>query len=103
MLAGLPVEVAGITVNRLCASGLAAVVDASRAIQCGQGDLFIAGGVENMSRSPFVMAKAEQAYGRDVAVFDTALGSRFQIHRWHRSMVIMRCMRRRNTSDKTLA
>ena len=77
LLAGLPVEVAGITVNRLCASGLAAVVDASRAIQCGQGDLFIAGGVENMSRSPFVMAKAEQAYGRDVAVFDTALGSRF--------------------------
>ena len=77
LLAGLPVEVAGITVNRLCASGLAAVVDASRAIQCGQGDLFVAGGVENMSRSPFVMAKAEQAYGRDVAVFDTALGSRF--------------------------
>ena len=77
LLAGLPVEVAGITVNRLCASGLAAVVDASRAIQCGQGDLFVAGGVENMSRSPFVMAKAEQAYGRDGAVFDTALGSRF--------------------------
>ena len=77
LLAGLPVEVAGITVNRLCASGLAAVVDASRAIQCGQGDLFIAGGVENMSRAPFVMAKAEQAYSRNVSVIDTALGSRF--------------------------
>ena len=77
LLAGLPVEVAGMTVNRLCASGLAAVVDAARSIACGQGDLFIAGGVESMSRAPFVMAKSERAYGRQVTVFDTTLGSRF--------------------------
>ena len=77
LLAGLPVEVAGITVNRLCASGLAAVVDASRAIAVGQGDVFIAGGVESMSRAPFVMAKSERAYGHKLQVFDTTLGSRF--------------------------
>ena len=77
LLAGLPVEVAGMTVNRLCASGLAAVVDASRAVACGQGDLFVAGGVESMSRAPFVMAKAERAYGRQLTTFDTTLGSRF--------------------------
>ena len=77
LLAGLPVEVAGMTVNRLCASGLAAVVDASRAVACGQGDLFIAGGVESMSRAPFLMAKSEKAYARRVTVFDSTLGSRF--------------------------
>ena len=77
LLAGLPVEVAGMTLNRLCASGLAAVVDASRAVACGQGDLFIAGGVESMSRAPFLMAKSEKAYGRQVTVFDSTLGSRF--------------------------
>ena len=77
LLAGLPVEVAGMTVNRLCASGLAAVLDASRAVACGQGDLFIAGGVESMSRAPFLMAKSEKAYGRQVTVFDSTLGSRF--------------------------
>jgi acetyl-CoA C-acetyltransferase len=77
LLAGLPVEVAGMTVNRLCASGLAAVVDASRAVACGQGKLFVVGGVESMSRAPFVMAKSERAYGRQVQVFDTTLGSRF--------------------------
>jgi acetyl-CoA C-acetyltransferase len=77
LLAGLPVEVAGMTVNRLCSSGLAAVVDASRAVACDQGDLFIAGGVESMSRAPFVMAKSERAYGRQVTVFDSTLGSRF--------------------------
>lgn len=77
LLAGLPVEVAGLTLNRLCASGLAAVVDASRAVACGQGDLFIAGGVESMSRAPFLMAKSEKAYGRQVTVFDSTLGSRF--------------------------
>jgi acetyl-CoA C-acetyltransferase len=77
LLAGLPVDVAGMTVNRLCASGLAAVVDAARSIACEQGDLFIAGGVESMSRAPFVMAKSERAYGRQLTVFDTTLGSRF--------------------------
>ncbi len=65
LLAGLPVTVPGQTVNRLCASGLGAVIDSARAITCGEGDLYIAGGVESMSRAPFVMGKAESAYSRD--------------------------------------
>jgi acetyl-CoA C-acetyltransferase len=77
LLAGMPVEVAALTVNRLCGSGLAAVCDAARAADVGQGELFIAGGVESMSRAPFVMAKNETAYGRDVRVFDSTLGARF--------------------------
>ena len=77
LIAGLPVDVAGMTVNRLCASGLAAVLDASRAVQCEQGELFIAGGVESMSRGPFVIAKSERAYGRQFAAYDSTLGSRF--------------------------
>ena len=77
LLAGLPVETAGQTVNRLCGSGLAAVLDASRAATCGQGDLFIAGGVESMSRAPFVMSKAESAYSRDAKLFDSTIGARF--------------------------
>lgn len=77
LLAGLPVSVAGQTVNRLCASGLAAVIDAARAIHCGEGDLYIAGGVESMSRAPFVFAKAESAYSREANLFDTTIGTRF--------------------------
>jgi acetyl-CoA C-acetyltransferase len=77
LLAGLPVEVAGMTVNRLCGSGLAAVIDAGRAASCDQGDLFVAGGVESMSRAPFVMAKSESAYAREVRVFDSTIGARF--------------------------
>ncbi|WP_353143382.1 3-oxoadipyl-CoA thiolase [Acinetobacter pragensis] len=77
LVAGLPVTVAAQTVNRLCASGLAAVIDAARAIHCGEGELYIAGGVESMSRAPFVLAKAEAAYSRDVQIFDTTIGSRF--------------------------
>ncbi|HEV2263289.1 MAG TPA: 3-oxoadipyl-CoA thiolase [Stellaceae bacterium] len=77
LLAGLPVETAGQTVNRLCGSGLAAVLDASRAATCGQGDLFVAGGVESMSRAPFVMSKAESAYSRDAKLFDSTIGARF--------------------------
>jgi acetyl-CoA C-acetyltransferase len=77
LLAGLPVEVAGVTVNRLCGSGLAAVVDAARAVAAGQGELFLAGGVESMSRAPFAMAKAESPYAREARVFDTTLGARF--------------------------
>lgn len=77
LLAELPVSVAGQTVNRLCASGLAAVVDAARAIHCGEGNLYIAGGVESMSRAPYVLAKAESAYSRDIKMFDTTIGSRF--------------------------
>ena len=81
LLAGLPVEVAGLTVNRLCASGLAAVVDAARAVNCDQGELFIAGGVESMTRAPFVMAKSEHPFARQLTIFDTTLGSRFP-HPW---------------------
>lgn len=77
LLAGLPVTVAGTTVNRLCASGLQAIMDASRAIQCGDGDLFIAGGVESMTRAPFVMAKTASPWNRTPEVFDTTIGWRF--------------------------
>ncbi|MGN6476599.1 MAG: acetyl-CoA C-acyltransferase, partial [Flavipsychrobacter sp.] len=76
LLAGLPVTVAGNTVNRLCASGLQAIMDASRAIMCGDGDLYIAGGVESMTRAPFVTGKSETPYGRNVQMFDTTMGWR---------------------------
>ncbi|MDA3467761.1 3-oxoadipyl-CoA thiolase [Acinetobacter sp. AOR38_HL] len=77
LLTGLPVTVPGQTVNRLCASGLGAVIDSARAITCGEGELYIAGGVESMSRAPFVMGKAESAYSRDAKIYDTTIGSRF--------------------------
>lgn len=77
LLAGLPATTPGQTVNRLCSSGLAAVLDAARAITCGDGDLYIAGGVESMSRAPFVVAKSESAFGRDFKVFDSSIGARF--------------------------
>ncbi|PZU10781.1 3-oxoadipyl-CoA thiolase [Sphingomonas sp.] len=77
LLAGLPVSVPGTTLNRLCASGLDAVGTAARAIQAGQIDLAIAGGVESMSRAPFVMAKAETAFQRSSAIEDTTIGWRF--------------------------
>jgi len=77
LLAGLPVEIGGITVNRLCASGLQAIMDASRAIFHGDGEAYIAGGVESMSRAPFVMAKAEEGFSRKVEMFDTTMGWRF--------------------------
>ncbi|HMO33665.1 MAG TPA: acetyl-CoA C-acyltransferase [Lacibacter sp.] len=77
LLAGLPVSVAGTTVNRLCASGLQAIMDAARAIACGEGDLYIACGVESMSRAPFVLPKQGDAYGRKAELYDTTLGWRF--------------------------
>ena len=78
LLAGLPESVAGVTLNRLCASGLSAVVGACHAIAAGDGDLFVAGGVESMSRAPLVLAKPEQAFQRgDQTVWDTTLGWRF--------------------------
>jgi 3-oxoadipyl-CoA thiolase len=77
LMAGLPVSVAGNTVNRLCASGLQAVMDASRAIMCGEGDLYIAAGVESMSRAPFVMAKPTSAFSRKMEMVDTTIGWRF--------------------------
>jgi len=77
LLAGLPIETAGLTVNRLCGSGLAAMLDTARAATTGQGELFIAGGVESMSRAPFVMAKSETPYQREYRMFDSTIGSRF--------------------------
>jgi 3-oxoadipyl-CoA thiolase len=77
LLAGLPVEVPGSTVNRLCGSGLDAVGTAARAIRAGEAGLMIAGGVESMSRAPFVMPKAESAFSRANAVYDTTIGWRF--------------------------
>src|SRR5512142_2864616 len=78
LLAGLPESVAGVTVNRLCASGLSAVVGACHAVAAGDGDLFVAGGVESMSRAPLVLAKPEHAFPRgNSTVWDTTLGWRF--------------------------
>ncbi|MEY4380942.1 MAG: hypothetical protein RJA92_322, partial [Bacteroidota bacterium] len=77
LLADLPTSVGGNTVNRLCASGLQAIMDASRAIMCGDGAVYIAGGVESMSRAPFVIGKAENAFARNQALFDTTMGWRF--------------------------
>ena len=77
LLAGLPVSVPGETVNRLCASGMNAVINAGRAIANGDGDLYIAGGVEHMTRAPYVMSKAAQAFARNAELFDTSIGWRF--------------------------
>ncbi|MBH3426124.1 3-oxoadipyl-CoA thiolase [Pseudomonas alkylphenolica] len=77
LLAGLPVSVPGTTLNRLCGSGLDAIGSAARAIRCGEAGLMIAGGVESMSRAPFVMGKSEQAFGRSAEIFDTTIGWRF--------------------------
>jgi len=77
LLAGLPIEVSGSTVNRLCGSGLDAIGTAARAIKSGEAGLMIAGGVESMSRAPFVMPKAESAFSRNNAVYDTTIGWRF--------------------------
>jgi 3-oxoadipyl-CoA thiolase len=77
LLAGLPVEAGGVTVNRLCASGLQAIMDAARAVMLGDGEVYIAGGVESMSRAPFVMAKAGTAFSRQAELFDTTMGWRF--------------------------
>ncbi|WEK36209.1 MAG: acetyl-CoA C-acyltransferase [Candidatus Pseudobacter hemicellulosilyticus] len=77
LLAGLPVTVGGNTVNRLCASGLQAIMDAARAIMCGDGELYIAAGVESMTRAPFVMGKSSGPWSRNQEVFDTTIGWRF--------------------------
>lgn len=77
LLAGLPVTVAGNTVNRLCASGLQAIMDAGRAIACGDGDFYLAGGVESMSRAPFVTGKSERAFSRKAEIYDSTIGWRF--------------------------
>jgi acetyl-CoA acyltransferase len=77
LLAGLPTSVPGETVNRLCSSGLSAAVHAHRAIRAGEGDLFIAGGVENMTRGPWVISKTSSAFGRDAQMYDSSFGWRF--------------------------
>jgi 3-oxoadipyl-CoA thiolase len=77
LLAGLPHEIGGVTVNRLCASGLQSIIDAGRAITCGDGAVYLAGGVESMTRAPFVMAKAETAFARTPEIYDTTIGWRF--------------------------
>jgi 3-oxoadipyl-CoA thiolase len=77
LLAGLPVSVPGTTVNRLCASGLGAVADAARGVMVGDGDLYLAGGVEQMTRAPYVLSKTSAPFGRDAQLFDTTLGWRF--------------------------
>ncbi len=77
LLAGLPVTVPGETVNRLCASGMSAVANAARAVMLGEGDFYVAGGVENMTRAPYVMSKASKPFARDIELFDTSLGWRF--------------------------
>lgn len=77
LLAGLPTDVPGETVNRLCSSGLAAAVHAARAIKCGEGDLFISGGIEHMTRGPWVISKASKPFGRDSEMHDTSFGWRF--------------------------
>src|ERR1041385_346680 len=71
LLSGLPPTTPGVTVNRLCASGLQAVVDAARAVSVGEGDLYVAGGVESMTRAPYVMSKPDSAFGRDAKMYDT--------------------------------
>ena len=81
LLAGLPVTIAGNTVNRLCASGLQAIMDGARQIMCGDAQLIIAGGVESMTRAPFVMSKATSAFQRQAEIYDTTLGWRFKNER----------------------
>ena len=77
LLAGLPVSVPGETVNRLCASGMSAVAHVARAVKLGDGDLYMAGGVESMTRAPYVLSKAAKAFARDIEMFDTSIGWRF--------------------------
>lgn len=77
LLAGLPVSVGGVTVNRLCASGMQAIMDAARQIRCGDADFIIAGGVESMTRAPFVLSKAQEPWSRKSELFDTTMGWRF--------------------------
>jgi len=77
LLAGLPVSVSGTTINRLCGSGMDAVITAARAIKAGEGELYVAGGVESMSRAPFVLPKAETAFSRNAEIYDTTIGWRF--------------------------
>jgi len=77
LLAGLPYSIGGETINRLCSSGMAATINAFRAISIGEGDLYITGGVENMTRGPWVISKASKPFGRDAQMYDSSFGWRF--------------------------
>lgn len=77
LLAGYPDTIPGATINRLCGSGMDAIITAARAIRCGEADVIIAGGVESMSRAPFVMPKADTAFSRNAEIYDTTIGWRF--------------------------
>jgi len=77
LMAGLPPTVPGETINRLCASGLSAIIHANQAIKTGDGHVFIAGGVENMTRGPYVISKPSSAYGTDSKMYDSSFGWRF--------------------------
>ena len=83
LLAGLPKQVPDTTINRLCGSGMDAIGQAARAIRCGEADLVLAGGVESMSRAPFVMPKVERGFSRDQSIYDTTIGWRFINERMH--------------------
>ena len=83
LLAGMPFSVPGETVNRLCSSGLSAIIHANRAIKAGDGDLFISGGVENMTRGPYVMSKPSKAFGNDSKMYDSSFGWRFVNPKMH--------------------
>ena len=102
LLAGLPPTTPGVTVNRLCASGLQAVVDAARAVTCGEGDLYVAGGVESMSRAP-TMGKSDSPYSRDVKMFDTTIGARFPNPKVVKQYGNHRCRKPATTSPRTSA
>lgn len=86
LLAGLPLEITGVTVNRLCASGLQAIADAYRAVKLGDGDVYIAGGVESMTRAPYVLSKAASAFDRAQQLFDTTIGWRFTNKRFSKEI-----------------
>jgi acetyl-CoA acetyltransferase len=114
LLAGLPVEVAGETVNRLCASGMAATINAMRAIKDGAGDVYISGGVEHMTRGTWVISKKSSAFGRDSQMFDSSFGWRFinpQMEKIYESFILKysqlkyRCpvSRKRKTISRFLA
>jgi acetyl-CoA acetyltransferase family protein len=85
LLAGLPYTVPGETVNRLCSSGLSAIIHANRAIKAGDGDVFIAGGTENMTRGPYAIAKPTSAFGTDAKMYDTSFGWRFVNSKMHKA------------------
>lgn len=83
LLAGLPMNVPGETINRLCSSGMASIANASRSIKANEGDVFIAGGVESMTRAPYVLSKSANSFGRDAQIFDTSIGWRFVNPKMH--------------------